>query len=237
MTSINQAPPSPDDENRSSLNEIERIAHHFLQSGYFKDLRNVSQAVVKIIKGRALNIDEFTACDQINIIQGKPAPNANLIATLIRKSKIYDYEILEKSDTVCAIRMYRNGKPLEPVERFTFEDAQRAGLTRNQNYKSFPPNMLFARCISNAGRFHAPDITTGLYTPEDFPDANTSAPDTFPDTIVPENPDAISKLMTDTNTSLEDLNNSLGTSFKSPEELGSQPFVLSFLRSKKEARG
>lgn len=246
-SSLIPLPNSGDEPSRNGLMEVERLAHHFIQSGYFKDLRNISQAVVKILKGRSLGIDDFTSCDQINMIQGKPAPNANLIAALIRKSGTYDYKIVELTDTVCAIRMFKNGEALEPVTRFTIEDAQRAGLSRNPTYKAYPSNMLFARCISNAARFHAPDVTTGLYVPEDFPESGTTvsaAPIpvtvTFPSpqaAPIPEGNNIVPKLLEETNTTLEQLNESLGTSFQSVDEIESEPFVISFLKSKREAKG
>ena len=225
-------------EVRSQLSEMERLAEHFIKSGYFKD-RNLSQVVVKICKGRSLGIDDFTSVDQINMIQGKPTLNANLLAALIRRSKIYDYEIVELSDTVCIIRMFKNGKPMEPPTRFGIDDAQRAGLTRNATYKAYPQNMLFARCISNAARFHAPDVTTGLYVPEDFPDAtlqtNSPATITFPANSV--NGSDVQTLLDVTNTTLEELNENLGTSFTNVEEVQEDHFAVSFLKSKKEARG
>ena len=207
---------------------IERVARHLFECGFFKDLRSVSQAFVKIIKGRALGIDEFTACDQINIIQGKPAPNANLIAALIRKSERYDYEVLELSPTVCTIQITKDGKPQIPTT-FTMVQAKAAGLTRNATYNAYPTNMLFARCISNAGKFHCPDICTGLYVPEDFGEDGSS----FAIDITPSNPpllmqkestpivavpmkDSFSaqELMDATKTSLEDLNYALEITYK-----------------------
>lgn len=151
-----------------SVKDLELLASHYVNSGYFKDLRNVSQAIVKILKGRELGIGSFTAIDQIVIIQGHPTLNANLLAALLRKSKVYDYKIEELTNKVCAIRVLRHGKELEPIIRFTFEDAKQAFLTRNATYNAYPSNMLFARCISNAVRFHAPDIASGIYTPEEL---------------------------------------------------------------------
>lgn len=238
MTSL-MIPTGPGGNDEVSL--LERRAQHFLTAGYFKDLRNVSQAVVKILKGRSLGIDDFTSCDQINMINGKPTLNANLLASLIRKSKDYDYEILEKTDTVCSIRILRKGKPLDPVETFTIEDAKRAGLARNPTYNSYPRNMLFARCISNAARFHCPDITTGIYVPEDFPEVETSnhyyqSPQVVQANVVPT-VDMIRDLLEVTHTTLEDLNSALGLSMTRIEEIESEPFVLEYLRTKKEAQG
>lgn len=219
------------------IGSLERRAQHLLASGWFKDLRSVSQAIVKILKGRELGIGEFTACDQINMINGKPTLNAGLVAALIRKSKDYDYEVIEKTNTSCSIQIIRKGKPLNPIETFTIEDAKRAGLTRNATYTAYPMNMLFARCISNAARFFCPEVLCGVYVPEDFPDAveNTGkyiAPQILQITQIAQT--SAEQLLKDTNTTLEDLNTALGTNFSTAQEIEVEPFVISFLKSKKE---
>lgn len=219
------------------INSLERRAQHLLASGFFKDLRSVSQAVVKILKGRELGIGEFTACDQINMINGKPTLNAGLVAALIRRSADYDYEVIEKTNTSCSIQILRKGKPLNPIETFTIEDAKRAGLTRNSTYTAYPMNMLFARCISNAARFFCPEVLCGVYVPEDFPDAvedtgKYSSPQILQITQIIET--SVEQLLKDTKTTLEELNTALGTNFATAQEIEVEPFVISFLKSKKE---
>jgi hypothetical protein len=220
------------------VSKTEKTARHFLESGYFKDLRSVSQGFVKIMKGRELGIGSFTACDQINMINGKPTLNANLLAALIRNSKKYDYDIIELSNTVCSIAVTRDGQKLNPVITFTIEDAKRAGLTRNSTYNAYPQNMLFARCISNAARFHCPDITTGIYVPEDFPEVSFSDTPTLQIAKIPEKPIAeIEDLLEKTKTSLADINAALGLTLTTIEEIQSEPFVISYLKTKKESMG
>ena len=221
----------------TELAGIERLADHFLASGYFKDLRSRSQAVVKILKGRELGIGPFTAVDQINMINGKPSPNANLLAALIRKSKDYDYQILEHTNSVCIIQILRHRKPSgKPVE-FSIEDARKAGLTRNATYNAYPKNMLFARCISNASKFETPDITTGLYVPEDFEDVTPDFGNQIPSKPSAATSDLI-KLVMETGVSLEDINTYLGTEIKTWEEISTDSKTLSqvmnYLETKKD---
>lgn len=224
---------------------IEKTAQHFLTSGLFKDLRSVSQAVVKILKGRELGIGPYSSIDCINVIQGKLVINANLLAALIRKSRVYDYEIVELTPKCCSIVITKDKKPLSPTHTFSIEDAKAAGLTRNQTYSFYPRNMLFARCISNASRFHCPDVTHGVYVPEDFPDFET--PQNYEMAISPTEQDKIPTaeivddnveyLMTVTNTTLESLNSSLSMSFASVSDIAAEPFAVSYLKTKKEALG
>lgn len=237
--SVNYGP--PDD-----ISIIERTAQHFLTSGLFKDLRSVSQAVVKILKGRELGIGPYSSIDSINVIQGKLVINANLLAALIRKSKAYDYKITELTPKSCSIVITQDKQPLYPTHTFTIEDAKAAGLTRNQTYTAYPRNMLFARCISNASRFHCPDVTHGVYVPEDFPDFET--PQNYEVTISPSDADVVINapetgddnveyLMSVTNTTIEVLNIATGMTFTTLSDIAAEPFAVSYLKTKKEAIG
>jgi hypothetical protein len=94
-----------------------------------------------------------------------------LLAALIRRSELYDYEILELTNRNCTIRFSRNGKALNPDSTFTLDDAQAAGILKPRSgWEKYPRNMLFARAISNGFRWHCPELGGGtpLYTPEDF---------------------------------------------------------------------
>jgi hypothetical protein len=237
---------SPSYGQNDDLAVIERTAQHFLTSGLFKDLRSVSQAVVKILKGRELGIGPYSSIDSINVIQGKLAINANLLAALIRKSKAYDYKITELTPKSCSIVITQDKQPLYPTHTFTIEDAKAAGLTRNQTYTAYPRNMLFARCISNASRFHCPDVTHGVYVPEDFPDFET--PQNYEVAINPSDVDVVIKvaevgddnveyLMFLTSTTIEALNTAVGMSFTSISDIAAEPFAVSYLKTKKEAMG
>lgn len=239
---------SPNFGQNDDITAIEKTAKHFLTSGLFKDLRSVSQAVVKILKGRELGIGPYSSIDCINVIQGKLVINANLLAALIRKSKRYDYKITELTSKSCSIVITDDKQPLHPTHTFTIEDANAAGLTRNQTYKAYPRNMLFARCISNASRFHCPDVTHGVYVPEDFPDQET--PQNYEITINPQESDVVIKppennsnednveyLMAVTNTTIESLNTAVGMSFITMADIAAEPFAMSYLKTKKEAQG
>jgi len=237
---------SPGYGHNDDIGVIERTAQHFLTSGLFKDLRSVSQAVVKILKGRELGIGPYSSIDSINVIQGKLVINANLLAALIRKSKAYDYKITELTPKSCSIVITQDKQPLYPTHTFTIEDATAAGLTRNQTYKAYPRNMLFARCISNASRFHCPDVTHGVYVPEDFPDFET--PQNYEVTINPSDVDVVINapdvgddnveyLLSVTNTTIEALNTAIGMSFTTLSDIAAEPFAVSYLKTKKEAMG
>jgi hypothetical protein len=57
---------------------------------------------------------------------------------------------------------------------WTIEDAKRAGLTNNDNWRKYPRQMLSARVISEGVRATYPSVVSGLYTPEEVQDFNPS---------------------------------------------------------------
>ena len=65
----------------SSYVDVEKAAKAMAGSGFFSDTRQVSQAIVKIMAGAELGVGAFASMTGVNIIQGKPAFSANLMAS------------------------------------------------------------------------------------------------------------------------------------------------------------
>jgi len=154
------------DTNSMGLMEL---AQALAGSGYFKDTRDAAQAVVKVLYGQELGIPPVSAMMGIHIIEGKPAPSANLLATIVKKSGVYNYRVREHSDTAAEVEFFEHGESIGK-NRFTMQDAQRAGLAGKAVWKSYPRQMLFARCMSEGVRTFCPDLFGGapVYTPEEL---------------------------------------------------------------------
>lgn len=155
------------------VNEIMTMAKNFAESGMFNDAKQMGQAFVKIQAGQEIGIPPFAAMSGIHIIQGKPTIGAGLIASRVKGSGKYDYEVKEMTDKNCSIDFYQGKKPIGNSS-FSIEDAKKA---QTKNIDKFPKNMLFARAISNGVKWFCPDVFAGpVYTPEEM--ANDSEPDT-----------------------------------------------------------
>jgi hypothetical protein len=180
-----------------SLDDISKIADVLAKSGFFDDAKTAAQCYVKVLAGHELGIKAFQAMTGIHIIKGKPTVGAGLMASRIKSSGKYDYEVLEHTALNCEIAIFEVA--LKPdilnlkkslaaqkvsiqdyktsmellsigVSRFSAEDAAKA---QTQNMAKFARNMLFARCISNAVKWFCPDVFECLvYTPEEL-GANT----------------------------------------------------------------
>lgn len=155
--------------NPAEIDGMQRVAKAMVASGYFKDTRDIAQAFVKILAGRELGIPPFAAMTGINIIQGKPALGANVIATLVKNDPRYDYRVVKCNDAICTLEWFEDGKAAGESS-FTIDEAKRAGLTGKDNWQKYPSDMLFARTISRGARRFAPGIFGGapVYTPDEL---------------------------------------------------------------------
>jgi len=146
-----------------------RLGEVFAKSGWFKDSTDPAKAVVKIIAGRELGLGPMASMVGINIIEGKPALSANLLATQVKRHPAYDYVPREVTDTGAKIEFFQNGEPIGTSE-FTMADATRAGIANKQNFKRYPKAMMFARALSQGVRWYCPDVTAGApaYVPEEL---------------------------------------------------------------------
>lgn len=155
--------------------DVFRLGEILAQSGYFSEARGAAQAVVKILAGMELGFGPIASMTGIFIDSrsGKPCMHANMMAARIKMTPGLDYEILRLDNSACEIAIKKHGKTINPTVSFTIEDAQQAGLLVGKNahtWKKYARNMLFARCISNAAKWHCPELYAGItpYVPEEF---------------------------------------------------------------------
>lgn len=174
MTDIVVSPPTSALPTRVEWDSLREVADTLGRSGIFKDVRSVEQAIAKVMFGRDLGLGATQAMTGIHMVEGKPELSANLQAALLRQYRSpegarYDYKA-DVSPSGCAIEVYRIHADgiREDVGRttFTMEDAKVAGLAGRGPWKSYPANMCFARAMSNAVAFFAPEVGYGtrVYT-------------------------------------------------------------------------
>lgn len=135
------------------------VAQVFKASGMFPDIQSEAAACAKIIIGRGLGLTDFDAMTGLHIIKGKAVLAANLMAAAIKRAGKYDYRAVV-NDTMCEITFFQrnDARAWEEigVTTFSMDDARRAQLG-GDNWRKYPRNMLFARCISNGYKAFCPD--------------------------------------------------------------------------------
>jgi len=156
------------------IEDVQRLGKMFAASGFFQDSRDMAQAAVKVLAGAELGIPPVAAMMGINIIKGKVALGANLIASRV-KAHGYDFRVKRLDNTGCVLEFLGKkddlGKRLKLGESsFLEEDAKLAGLTGGENYRKYARNMYFSRAISNGYKWFTPEVTSGMpvYTPEEM---------------------------------------------------------------------
>lgn len=155
------------------LNSLQRLGSILAASGYFADARDMAQAAVKVMAGQELGVPPLASMMGINIIKGKVALGAHLIASQIRRNG-YDFRFKRHDNTGCVLEFL--SKPDDKGKRaalgessFTEEDAKAAGCF-SEMYKKYPRNMYYSRAVSNGAKWYTPEIFGGapVYTPEEL---------------------------------------------------------------------
>lgn len=158
-----------------SLEETLQVAKVLVKSGFFQDTQEVAQAVAKILYGQELGVPPVQSLMGVHIVQGKPAPSAGLIASLIQRSRVYTYRVRQLEQDICSLEFFRRSRDRWEslgLSTFTADDAKVAGAYEGKNahtWRKFPRNMLFARAMSNGARWYCAEIFGGpVYTPEEL---------------------------------------------------------------------
>ena len=131
-------------------------------------IKTPEAAIVVMRYGHQLGIDDFTAMQNMFVVGGKPSAFASLLHSLILRDHGGDaIRIEESTATVTRLSCKRRDGTHRTTITYTIEEARAAGL-KDGNWAKYPTDMLFARCISRAGRQIFRDSTMGLYTPEEI---------------------------------------------------------------------
>ena len=149
------------------FHELMALATQLVATGFLpKAITTPAQAVAIILTGRELGIGTMQALRSINVIQGKVALSAELMAAKILQCG-HKLEWTENSDTKAAVRITRkDGTSHE--DSFTMDEAKKAGLLGKDSWAKFPKAMLRARALSLTARAICPDAISGTYTPEEL---------------------------------------------------------------------
>lgn len=150
----------------------------FKESGMFPTVKKEAEAVVKILAGREFGLGPLASMQGIHMVDGKPTLAANLIAGQIKRHPRYNYKVIRREADGCELEFFEDG---QSAGRMTFEkkDATAAGLLGKMNWKKYPRDMYFARCLTAGARTFCPDVLGGspIYTAEELGADEIGAPD------------------------------------------------------------
>jgi hypothetical protein len=122
-----------------------------------------------ILAGREMGVGPMQALRGIHIIQGRPAPSAELMRALVL-SNGHSIATTEYTDDHVTVVGRRRGQQDSMTVTFGVADAKRAQLSGKEggNYNKYPRSMFLARATSELCRAIFPDVLAGFgYTPEE----------------------------------------------------------------------
>jgi len=166
----------------SEFDVMQRISRMFQESGLYKNVANVAQAIAIVQTGRELGIGPSMALREMYIIpgQGRPTLSAALLGALVQRDHGDDaIRVMENTNDACRVLYKRRLWDRAHEITFTMEDARRAELVKpKSNWEKFPRAMLRSRAISEACRAGFQDSILGLYSVEELaPDVVTVTSD------------------------------------------------------------
>jgi hypothetical protein len=141
------------------------------KDGSWSGITTNEQAFNRILIGRDLGLSPAQAMMGIDLVRGNLQIRAVLLASFVRQSRDYNYEVLEHDERGCTLkfwgRSFSSAHGQEWAElgesTFTIEDAAHAKLIRDGSpWETVPRNMVFARAMSNGVKWYCPDLLGGV---------------------------------------------------------------------------
>lgn len=149
------------------VDQIERMALAVAKSGLF-GVKTPDQAMALMLVAQAEGMHPAIAARDYHVINGRPTLRADAMLARFQQAggKVEWGEYTDRK--VVGTFSHPQGGSVR-IE-WTTDMAASAGLTRNPTWKSYPRQMLRARCISEGIRTIYPGVAIGTYTPEEAED-------------------------------------------------------------------
>lgn len=152
--------------------DMEKMAGAIAKSNLF-GVKTTEQAVALMLLAQAEGMHPAKAIQEFHIIQGRPALKADaMLGRFQRAGGSVKWEKLEDDEVIGVFSHPQGG---EARIKWTFEMAQRIGLTSKDNWRNYPRQMLRSRVISEGVRTVFPGCITGIYTDEETENFATPA--------------------------------------------------------------
>jgi 5'-3' exonuclease len=125
-----------------------------------------------ILRGREMGFPAGASVDAFHVVSGKMVLDATAIRALVLKSgKVRYFRCIERSNEAATFEACRVDDDTPIKLRYTVEDAKRespGNWKTGSQWERIPADMCVARASSKLARLVAPDVTMGLYAPEEM---------------------------------------------------------------------
>ena len=155
-------PRNPDD-----LRTMAKFIH---ESKLFSAYGTPQAVFAVVMAGRELGLGAMASLRAFHVVEGRPTLAADLIRSLVLTSNKAEYfRCTERTATSATFVTKRVGAPMEQSLTFTMEDAKTAQLVKpNSGWTKHPADMLAKTASTKLARLEYPDVTFGLYAPEEL---------------------------------------------------------------------
>lgn len=130
-------------------------------------VKSPEAAIAITLKGREVGFGPMESFELINVIQGRPTitPKGQLVQ--VYRSGLLESISIKDDGNTCTVTMVRKGGARHTAS-FSMDDARRAGLLNNDNWRKYPKQMRQWRAIGYCCDVLFPDLTGGCMRPEEF---------------------------------------------------------------------
>lgn len=150
-----------------TVQDLEVMARKVAQSKLFG--LDEAQTFTLMLLSQADGIHPIHAMRRYHVVKGRPTMKADAMLADMQKRGWRVEWLTEPNDGQKQAARFTHATrcPEGKTIPFTMDDAKRADLTGSDMYRKYPSNMLRARMISIACKMLDPDVTVGIYTPEE----------------------------------------------------------------------
>lgn len=129
-----------------------------------------------MMRGHDLGLSAAQSIAAFYVVNGRVGMYADVAVGVVKRQPSCEYfRLIESNDTKAVYEAKRVGNPSPTRLTYTFEQAQKAGLEGNANYKKNPAAMLRARCSMALARIEFPDVLHGIPAVEEFEEKDAAA--------------------------------------------------------------
>lgn len=149
------------------VDQVERMAIAVAKSGLF-GVKTPDQAMALMLIAQAEGLHPAIAARDYHVINGRPTLKADAMLARFQTAggSVRWGEYTDQR--VVGTFSHPQGGSVEVA--WTVDMATAAGLTKNPTWRSYPRQMLRARCVSEGIRTVFPGVVVGTYTPEEAED-------------------------------------------------------------------
>lgn len=152
------------------LENTQKMCQLLMQTPHYQKIGQTGIFAI-VEKARSVGVNPIDALNGgMYFVQGKVEMTAALMNHLIRARGHSITKDKRSDDTICILHGKRADNKDTWVESFSIDDAQKAGIYRNQWLK-YPKDMLFARALSRLARQLFPDVIKGCYVENEISEA------------------------------------------------------------------